>query len=151
MTRYVAVNAASVSKAIVSLLSEDNDIAASGASVSRSDVINETPSLCPWIGVYRALVQFEPRTLGAGSGAMVQLVDMVVVVQQSDGTSGEQCEDRLESLISSVCSVLLSDTSAKGTVHAMREMSVSYEDYKLAGDNFMQTAVIRATYETRVS
>ncbi|CAB4165480.1 hypothetical protein UFOVP820_54 [uncultured Caudovirales phage] len=145
-----AVNPADVSRALSELLLEDNNLSAQGIALVRSDVINETPSMCPWVGVYRSLVQFQPRTIGAGSGAMNQLIDMLIVAQHSDGTSGEECEERLESLLADICSVVLSDTTVKGTVHALREMSITYDDYRLAGEQFMQTAVVRATYETRV-
>lgn len=82
---------------------------------------------------------------------MRQLIDMAIVAQQSDGTSGEQCEDRLEELMAALCSALLSDTTVRGTVQIMSEMSISYDDYKVSGEQFMQTAILRATYETRVS
>jgi hypothetical protein len=150
---YTAVNVSDVSKGLMAMLSEDSTMANMSPKISRSEVINEIPGMCPWLGIYRAMVRFEPRTVGVGQmgGSMLQLIDMIVVAQQSDGTSGEQCEDRLEELIASLCSVLLSDTTVRGTVHTLREMSISYDDYKLSGTEFMQTAVLRATYETRVS
>lgn len=150
---YSAINVADVSKALVAMLTDDVGVSDLNTSVSRSEVINEDPGMCPWVGVYRSLVQFQPRTIGTGSlgGSMLQLIDMVLVAQQSDGTSGEQCEDRLEELLAALNSALLADTSVRGMVHAIRDMSVTYDDYKLTGEQYMQTAVLRVTYETRVS
>ncbi|CAB4169974.1 hypothetical protein UFOVP1082_46 [uncultured Caudovirales phage] len=150
---YKAVNVSDVSKALVAMLSDDQNLADINATICRSEVLNETPAMCPWLGIYRVMVNFQPRTLGVGGvgGSMRQLIDMAIVAQQSDGTSGEQCEDRLEELMAALCSALLSDTTVRGTVQIMSEMSISYDDYKVSGEQFMQTAILRATYETRVS
>lgn len=150
---YAAINVAEVSKALVAMLTEDAGMSDLNTAVSRSEVINEDPGMCPWVGVYRSLVQFQPRTLGTGSlgGSMLQLIDMVLVAQQSDGTSGEQCEDRLEELLAALNSAVLADPTVRANVHTIRDMSVTYDDYKLTGEQYMQTAVLRITYETRVS
>lgn len=150
---YTAVNVAEVSKSLVAMLKEDIGMSTLNTAVSRSEVINEDPGMCPWVGVYRSLVQFQPRTLGTGSlgGSMLQLIDMVMVAQQSDGTSGEQCEDRLEELLAALNSAILADPTVRAKVHTIRDMSVTYDDYKLTGEQYMQTAVLRVTYETRVS
>lgn len=144
------VNISSVTKALISMLTEDSKLSESNIAAMRAEVINEDPGMCPWVGVYRSGVRYSPRTVGAGPGAMKQTIDLILVVQQSDGTSGEQCEERLESLIADVTSVILTDTTVKGLVHALMGVNISYDDYRVAGGQFMQTAVMRMTYETRV-
>lgn len=141
-------NVAIVTGAIVERLVNDARLAE--ATVERSAELNEIPGRCPWIGVYRSGVEYPLRTLGMGSGWRQQRIDLMVFVQHSDGTSGEECEDRLEGLIVDVISVLLSDPTLGGAVDTLDEFTVKYLDYSQTDAGYMQTAAIYFTAITSV-
>lgn len=122
-----------------------------GVSVERSSEINADPSRMPWVGVYRADCSFPTRTLGLGSGYRGQRVSVIVLAQESDPTSGDRCEDRLNGLVDQIISLLLSESTLGGTVHTVDEFSVRYPDYQRVGDSqYVQTAMIVFTAITTV-
>lgn len=144
-------NVATVTRALVEQLQENVALAALNPRVERSGK-NDDPNLCPWIGVYRFGVQFPVLTLGMGTGFRNQEIRLALAIQQSDGTSGEECEDRLEELLAAVVGAILSDTTLKGTVMAIGEdFDIQYPDYQLKNGMYMQTAVLQFTALTRVS
>lgn len=120
--------------------------------VQRSEEMNETPSLCPWVGIYRAECAFPPRVLGHGiAGLRGQRVNVILLAQESDAGSGEACEDRLNELVDKILSVLLGDTTLGGAVHTLDEVTVRYPDYRRVSDGpYMQTAMILFTAITMV-
>ena len=122
-----------------------------GVSITRAQEVNERPSGCPWVGIYRTSQQFTPRTLGAGTGAMNHELTMVVVLQAAGGQSGEDCEALLEELVANAASVILGDTSLGGTVLIVKSMEVQYQDYSRVDNVYMQTAALYITAETRVA
>lgn len=142
-------NVANVTAALVAALRQDNRF--QSVAVSRAMEINEQPSACPWVGIYRGSQRFVPRTLGATSGFMNQQIDLIAVIQAAGGTSGDECEDRIEELIASVISVVLSDISIGGTVHMVTGLDLRYRDYRHDGSAYMQTAELYITAETRVT
>ena len=146
MTTVTAVNVSTVTAALVSLLDE----ALGNVAVVRAEEINETPGNCPWVGVYRDNVEYVIKTLGFGSGMREQRINLVVVVQESDGTSGERCEDRLEELLKNVVGAILSDVTLRSTVQVVTDFQVRYADYRKIGGGFMQTAAVYLTAVTTV-
>jgi hypothetical protein len=149
MTLYI-VNTATITQGVVDQLKNDTRLA--GVEISRSQEIGSDPSSCPWIGVYRLGVKFPIRTLGS-AGIRGQRVTIVIVLQQANPSSGADCEDDLEDLISKVMSVLLSwDLSSNSVLQFLDEFSVSYEDYtKTKTGVYMQTAAIQFTAITTIT
>lgn len=139
--QYKPQNVARVTDALV----EQLKAALINVEVSRADEFNEDPGLCPWVGVYRDTVRFETKTVGYGMGARDQHIELVVAVQQSDASSGQACEDRLEELLASIGGAILDDVTLRGTVRNVESMETRYADYKKVGGSFMQTAVIYLT------
>lgn len=140
---------AAVTQALQALLSEEQRLAA--ANVTRAAPLNEMPSACPWIGVYRSSQELAPRTLGAYAGGMSHTMQLIVVVQAAGGSSGDECEDLLEQLVSDALGAVLDDLSLRGTVQTVTGINVNYQDYARVEGTYMQTAVIYITAETRVS
>lgn len=147
----IPVNVADVTEAVLGMLA--NDTRFSQVTAERAGALNERPGVCPWIGVYRSATRFVPRLIGMGQqGVFDQKIDLVVLAQESDGTSGAECEVRLEQLISNLASVLLSDPSLAGTVLGLESITVRYDSYdQLASKEYMQTAAIYITATARVS
>lgn len=114
-------------------------------TVERSAEVNELPHRCPWVGIYRSGVEYPLRTLGMGSGFRGQRINLVLMVQNSDATSGEECEERLEELIVNVIGALLSDPTLNNTVDGLDEFSVQYVDYLQTDAGYVQTAGIYFT------
>lgn len=111
------------------MLSEATDIGGAGVEVERSCEEKLTPTAHGWVGIYRDGIQYPPRALGMGSGYRMQQIRLYLLVQESDPTSGSECEDRLERLMQKVVGVLLSDPSLKGTVNTLDDFSVSYRGF----------------------
>lgn len=136
------LNVATVTQAVVDLLQADTRLAA--VKVERSEDKNLSPDDCPWIGVYRLGVKYPQRTLTSAAGYRQQRVQLLLLVQHANATSGAACEDELEELLTTVLSALLSDTTLGGTVQFLDEFNVSYTSYMQAtSGSFLQTAAIQ--------
>ena len=133
-----------VTRAVQQMLSEWDALVDSAVEITRAAERNNDPNRCPWVGVYRVGVDYAdaPRVMGFGNGYRRQRIDLAVVVQAADPTSGEECEDRLEGVIQEVTSALLSDTSLRGTVLTIDAFAVRYENYERVGGSYFQEAVI---------
>jgi hypothetical protein len=144
MTVIVPTVVSTITQALQQMLEDATDIGQAGVLVERSAPENLTPTLHGWVGIYRDGISYPARTLGFGSGMRMQEIRLYLLIQESDPTSGEECEDRLELLLQKVVGVVLSDPSLKGTVNTLDAFSVRYEAFK--GDaGFMQMARIDFT------
>lgn len=121
--------------------------------VERCEPVPETEDRCPWIGLFRVKVSFTPRTLGAGAGFRRQLIRIAVGIAQSDPTSGAECEERLEKLVTAVVGAILSDPSIGGTVSTLAEdFELVYPAYqKLEDQPYVQLAYLEFTAIAQVS
>lgn len=106
--------------------------------------------MCPWIGVYRQSVQYPIRVLGTPGGFRGQQVELVLVVQEQDSSSGAACEERLEQLIMNTISALFDDVTFAGTCETIDRLYVQYTSYQQKDAAYMQTAMIYFTALTRV-
>lgn len=145
MSIIVPTNVAEITTAILEILQEDMKIGQVGVLVDRSCEPNMTPTAHGWIGIYRDRIDYPPRALGMGSGYRNQLIRLFLLVQESDPSSGAECEDRLEELLQNTIGALLSDPSLKGTVQTLDEFSVRHETYAKNDGMFMQMARIDFT------
>ena len=137
-------NVANVTRAIESCLRADVRLA--NVAVERSAEVNADPARCPWVGIYRARIEYPSRTLGLGAGYRGQRMQLILLTQQSDGSSGEACEDAIEALNVDVLSVLLTDPTLGGVVSTLDEIDIQYPDYqRTSGGRFVQTAAIYIT------
>lgn len=144
MTVIAPTNVADITQAIELMLNEAATIGQAGVIVERSAEERETPTAHGWVGIYRDGISYPPRTLGMGSGYRHQEIRLYLLVQETDMSSGDECEDRLEALLQKVVGVLLSDTSLRGTVQTLDAFTVTYRAFR--GDyGFMQMARIDFT------
>jgi hypothetical protein len=122
--------------------------------VERAAAINKTPDRTPWVGIYRQNQSFEARTLGMGTtGFRRHNITLALVLQEASSKSGEDCERRLEKLVSEVVSAICSDESIRGSALAISPdpMSLTYASYQVDDNNFFQEAVLLFTVVTNVS
>jgi hypothetical protein len=146
MTIIVPTDVSTITRAVFEMLRDDPAVGVSGVQVERSAEPNMTPTEHGWLGVYRDRIDYPPRTLGMGAGYRNQRIRLFLLAQESDPTSGEECEDRLEKLLQNSIGVLLSDPSLKGTVQTLDEFSVLHEDYsKTSNGIYIQMAKIEFT------
>lgn len=142
----VPTDVSSITRAVQQMLADDATIGIAGVRVERSAEPNETPTEHGWLGVYRDRIDYPPRTLGMGAGYRNQRIRLFILAQESDPSSGEECEDRLEKLLQNTIGVLLSDPSLRGTVQTLDEFSVLHEDYSKTSDGiYIQMAKIEFT------
>lgn len=143
------VSVSDVTKAIKRQLLSDNGM--DEVNIERSEEINALPGRCPWVGIYRAECAFPSRTLGVGAGYRGQRIQVILLAQDSDQSSGDACEDRVNDLVDRILSVLLSDSTLGGAVHTLDEVTVRYPDYRRVSDGpYIQTAMIFVTAITMV-
>jgi len=121
------------------------DVRLSDVTITRSEEITRDPSQCPWIGIYRAGIKYPPRVLGLGQGFREQRCELVLLIQQADGSGGAECEIALEKLVQDVLSAFLSDPTLGGTVNGFDEVEIRYPDYQRTADAYMQTAALYFT------
>lgn len=147
----VPIDDSTVTRAIEQMLNDAPAIGVAGVLVERSAEINEGPTAKGWIGIYPDEISCPPRALGMGAGYRNQLVRPFLLVQESDPSSGAECEDRLAALLQKVVGVLLSDTSLLGTVNTIGEFTVRRVKFGKSDGIFMQMARIDFTGEIPVS
>ena len=144
MTVIVPTDVSEITRAVEQMLNDALDVGQAGVLIERSAEERLTPTPHGWVGIYRDGIDYPARTLGMGSGYRNQLIRLYLVLQESDPTSGDECEDRLERLLQKVVGVLLSDPSLKGTVQTLDAFTVRYVGLK--GDaGYMQMARIDFT------
>jgi len=129
-------------------------------TVCRGEPINDDPAACPWIGVYRRELRYDPRTLGAGSGNRRMSAEIVIAVQEVSMESGGDCEDLLDELVKDVVDAILTDPTIKANVEMTNEVAAYYsydalfppslEDAETFG-NYFQTAYLTLTMEARTA
>lgn len=132
------------------MLTEAPTVGIAGVLIERSAEVSKTPTKHGWVGVYRDRIDYPIRTLGMGSGYRNQLIRLFLLVQETDPSSGDECEERLEKLVQNVIGVVLSDPSLRGTVQTLDEFSVRYV-YEEADGVYMQIARIDFTGAIPVS
>lgn len=150
MTLIRTLNIAEITAAIAAQIGGWPALRDLKLAVEVSEAVNESASRTPWLGVYPAGVDYEERTLGVGAGYRRQRVDLLLLLQASDITSGHQCHETLGELVGEATSAILSDSTLGGTVDTVGALRVRY-DYAQTGENaFLQTAIIELTAERAV-
>lgn len=116
--------------------------------IERSEYVNENPSLCPWLGIYRAGIDYSPETLGNGPDYWTGEATIRLVVQASDYENGAAAEDALEAQVSDVVNKMFSDTTIRETVDMITGVNVTYS-YRSEEETtmFFQAAIIELTME----
>jgi hypothetical protein len=116
--------------------------------IERSEYVNENPSLCPWMGIYRGGIDYSPETLGDGPDYWTGSMVMRLIVQASDYNSGADAEDKLETQVRDVINKMFTDKTIRGSVDIINSVQVSYS--YVAEDEatmFFQAAIIELTLE----
>ena len=116
--------------------------------IERSEYVNENPSLCPWLGIYRGGIDYAPETLGDGPEYWTGEMVMRLIVQASDYNSGAEAEDKLEAQVRDVINKMFVDKTIRGSVDIINSVRVTYS--YVAEDEatmFFQAAIIELTLE----
>jgi len=128
-----------------------------GVSVTRSEQITNNASECPWIGIYRARVQYPIRVLGNMGQGRYQRSNLVLVCQETSGSSGAECEDKLEALVANVLIALYDnpllkpDDNSPGVIDYIDEIEVNYKSYTQTDNVFMQQVNLYITTVSRTN
>lgn len=144
MMRLVPVDVSAITRGVETLLKGDIELL--GANVERCAEINKDPALCPWIGIYKSMIEYPHRGMGAPdniAGLRSQETSLLLIVQHSDGKGGAECEDLLEGLLQKILTTLLSNRTLGGVVETVDQFVVRYPQYQItAKQRFMQTAFL---------
>jgi len=95
------VNIKNITQAARDLLSTHPDVIAlvEPGSILIADVVNEDPDLTPWIGIYKGIINYTPRTLGKHSVSWQATVQLRIMLQTVSYADSEDAEEALENLI----------------------------------------------------
>ena len=141
------VEASKITSAIQRMLTADARLAAE-VDVARSPLLNEDPSACPWVGIYRSNSQFDVRTLGFGAGARYQRTELILICMVADSNDPEAAEDAHERLVATVLDVLFADPTLGGVVRTLNLASIQYQLISTTDDQLMHAAEIHVVVET---
>ncbi len=146
------VNVSDITKAIHQLILDDSDLQEllEASHVVRSGFVNVNPGLTPWAGVYKASVEYVPRSLGQHSGTWQLLVNTQVLLQVFSADTGEDAEDKLEELIQKLMHLIFENLTLKDTVDMTLGFKVEYRF--LEGENetsYFQMAMVTINSEVR--
>lgn len=113
------LNIATITIAVVEQLRRNTGVLAlvvDPQRIVRAEYVNTDPASCPWIGVYRQPIEFDPRTLGSGAKNWLAK-SSVVIVCQAHADGGEKTEDVLAELVDAVLDAIIDDVhfTYKGT------------------------------------
>lgn len=148
----VSKNISAITQAIEELLANDQDF--EDTTVCRGEPLNTDPANCPWIGIYRRDLEYEPRTLGLGSGHRGYRGNIVIIAQTSSLASGASCEDELDALVRDIVDAILTDPTIRSSIEALHEVVVTYSYDSVTDDDYEiyhQSAYIQLTVEGKTS
>lgn len=130
MTIIVPVNVDVITAAVKTMWLEDPDVGVAGVQIERYEELTKNPGTHGWACIYRERVDRPPRTLGMGAGYRNEFVRLFAMVCESDPSSGEECGQRLDSLLQKLVKTLVNDPSLRGTVQMIGDdFSTVYFDY----------------------
>lgn len=140
------IDAATISRAVETAFKADP--AFNAFTVERSEWVNENPSRCPWLGIYRGGMDYSPETLGNGPDYWTGAMTLRLMVQAANYESGAAVEDELEGYVRDVIGKVFSDTTIRGSVDMVTGVSVNYS--YIAEDSetlYFQAAIIELNLE----
>lgn len=118
------INLSTITKALQSQL--NNSKALAGIPVERSEYVNMSSDRAPWIGIYKAGIDYDPNCLGRNDSSWKASVDIEIAAQQTSYGTGEDCEDKLEKLVMDILDAVWSDSTIGGTVDHVIGLSAEY-------------------------
>lgn len=121
-----------------------------GLTIEHGEKPPDDQNRCPWIGVYCVEHELPMRTLGMGAGVRYQRMKFWLVCKEASPNSGNECAAKLEALIKSAASAVLSDCSLGGTVDIVETLTVNYPEWGKQTGVYVQTAVIQFIAQTTV-
>jgi len=143
------INLSTILKALQAQLSSNVDVTEifKKDKITRGQYINNDPSRCPWLGIYRGTTDFEPRTLGSVNN-WEAFPKAKIIVQAISYKSGEQAEELLEGYVEAVMDAVLTDTSIGNTVDMVTGMQVEYGyNEEVRETVYFQSAIITFNLE----
>lgn len=149
MSAALTLNVAKITAGLQQQIKNHSSCAGVIKFVERGEYINKLEARTPWVGVYRAKLVFDPRTLGRGAQNWRCQVHIDIVVQAHDN-GGEKAEDKLGDALDRVLTALLSDLTFGGQVEMLLQYSIEF-DYQRTKSSTLdfQQAVITLIGEVR--
>lgn len=129
----------------------ESDANLQGAIVARGSKINEDPGLATrgWIGIYRRVIDYDPRNLGVPPNNYEGDLTFDVVVQKTNLTDPEAAEDDLEEFTKNILDRLVQ--LPKTYLDFFSELTVEYAYLETESKTmYFQSAIITATAEFQI-
>ena len=142
--------ASDITKAIVDAFKSDSEF--NGVEIERGDFVNENVQRCPWIGVYRRSIDYDPETLGDGPDYWTATMTVQIVAQVTNFKGGDAAEDDLETLVKQIIDKIVEDTTLSSNIDMVNNIGVTYSYIAEEEDTiFFQAAIIEMTLEVSTS
>ena len=144
------LKASDITTAIVTAMRDH--VSFEGWEVTRSEYVNVDPNNCPWAGIYRQSLDYNPETLGLGPDHWEATIVIRALIQASNFASGEQCEDDLEALVEKFLDFVIDDTTLSGTIDMVNSIRVTYSYVAEEEDTiYFQAAIVELNLEVSTS
>lgn len=141
---------AEISRKIVEVLESSLALAQVETTIERGELVNEDPDRAPWIGIYRERVRYDPRSLGNHGRSWRAAPTFVLVFQETDWSSGETCEDKLDSLIRYGLDAIVAEPTLRSAIGMLTSIDVEYI-YKMEDEDriYFQWAKVTLSADVR--
>lgn len=126
------------------------EIGGAGAGVERCEPEPEDVPPNGWVGVYMESQDHPIVVAGYGQGGRNHQIGYVICVKACDGTSGAECQDRLELLLKHVRDYVLNGEYQAGLVDFVQDLRIQYARYERTATQFTQTAYLFVTAIKRI-
>jgi len=97
-----------------------------GIPVEHCTPQNVNPDLTPWIGVYPATKEYNPRTIGGPRNWQCPC-EIVVVVQYAAARDPDAAMTELETILEEIEQVIVNDLTISGSVEMVNSLSIQYD------------------------
>lgn len=121
-----------------------------GWTIERGTFVNNSPDLCPWLGVYRRDVRYETLNLGKNTPTAWEGVATMALILQQAGYDGAEVEDKLEDDIKQALLTVLNADFVVEYVDRVISVTInySYRDEEAEQESYhFQSAFIEVTLE----
>lgn len=119
--------------------------------IVRNKSENKDPSIAAngWVGIYRDSLNYEPHSTGDTPWLAEPIIR--IEIQSASFSNEEDCEKRLDDIVTFVMEALESDRTISGNVAMITGYSIEYDDNFMTEQiqTFFQFATITITCEVR--
>ena len=146
------INVAEITEALYAQLKADAATAALFNTIARGTYVNQDANATPWIGVYRAKVEYDPATLGTRISQWRARVKLRLVIQATSIIGGDVAQDAIEAAAATALDAVFADKTLGGAVDMLVGMDTTYSYQESEQETMLfQQMDVELEFEVRTS